>query len=147
MWKCGWLEKKEVIPYCVAQIVGAILGVWLVHLMFGLDIIQFATKSRGTIGMFFSEIIATIFLLLVIYFGVKNSKACVACLVALLVTTGYWFTSSTFFANPAVTIARCLTDTFVGIIPEHVPIFLTGQLLALLLCLRIIAKLNDKTVS
>ena len=135
-WRAGILNTQALLGYIAAQIAGAISGVWLTHLLFSLPIIQASTKPRTGLGIWVSEFIATLILLGVIYLGVKLAKEKIAMLVALTVTAGYWFTSSTFFANPAVTIARSLTNTFVGIAPIDVLGFVTAQLAAvILICL------------
>jgi glycerol uptake facilitator-like aquaporin len=131
LWRTGTLNTQTLFGYIVAQITGAISGVWLTHVMFGLPIIQVSSKSRHGLGIWVSELLATLILLGVIYLGIKFAKEKIAILVALTVTAGYWFTSSTFFANPAVTIARSLTNTFVGIHPADVVGFVASQLLAL----------------
>ncbi|MDP2070993.1 MIP/aquaporin family protein [Methylotenera sp.] len=132
-WRAGALNLQTLLSYIAAQITGAIGGVWLVHLMFALPIIQASAKPRHGLGIWVSELIATLVLLSVIRLGVKHAKEKVAMLVALTVTAGYWFTSSTFFANPAVTLARSLTNTFVGIHPSDVLGFVSAQLVAVLL--------------
>lgn len=129
-WRAGALNLQTLFSYIAAQIIGAISGVWLVHLMFALPIIQTSTKPRHGVGIWVSELIATLVLLGVIRLGVRHANEKVAMLVALTVTAGYWFTSSTFFANPAVTLARSLTNTFVGIHPSDVLGFVSAQLVA-----------------
>lgn len=130
-WRMGVLNLRALYVYLCAQFSGAIAGVWLTHLMFGLPILQQAGNARNGVGIWASEFVSTLVLLGVIYLGVKVAKDKIAMLVALTVTAGYWFTSSTFFANPAVTIARSLSNTFVGIAPEDVLGFVVAQLLAL----------------
>jgi glycerol uptake facilitator-like aquaporin len=127
------LKRKDLLPYIASQITGAILGVWMTHLMFNLPIVQTSTKIRTGLGIWVSELIATLILLTVIYLGLKYAKKHIAMIVALTVTAGYWFTSSTFFCNPAVTFARSLTDTFVGIAPQNILGFVIAQLLALVI--------------
>ena len=119
-WRAGALEIKALLAYLMAQFDGAIAGVWITHLIFSLDILQTSTKPRNGAGICLSEFIATIILLSVIHLGIKYAKNKVPMLIAMSVTTGYWFTSSTFFANPAVTLTRSLTNTFVGIAPADV---------------------------
>lgn len=130
-WRAGDLDNQTLLGYIAAQIAGAIAGVWLTHIMFGLPILQRSDNARNGLGIWASEFLSTLVLLGVIYLGIKYAKDKVPMLVALTVTAGYWFTSSTFFANPAVTIARCLTNTFVGIAPINVLGFIVAQLLAL----------------
>ncbi len=127
------LKRKDLLPYIASQITGAILGVWMTHLMFNLSLIQTSTKIRTGLGIWVSELIATLILLTVIYLGLKYAKKHIAMIVALTVTAGYWFTPSTFFCNPAVTFARSLTDTFVGIAPQNILGFVIAQLLALVI--------------
>ena len=130
-WRMGEVDLRALYVYLCAQFSGAIAGVWLTHIMFGLPVLQQSDNARNGVGIWTSEFISTLVLLGVIYLGIKVAKDKIAMLVALTVIAGYWFTSSTFFANPAVTIARSLTDTFVGIAPEDVLGFVVAQLLAL----------------
>jgi glycerol uptake facilitator-like aquaporin len=135
-WRAGALECKPLLAYLAAQFSGAIAGVWVTHFIFGLTILQTSTKPRSGSGIWLSEFLATLILLLVIRLGIKYANEKVALLVAMTVTAGYWFTSSTFFANPAVTLARSLTNTFVGIAPVDILGFISAQLLAvILICL------------
>ena len=115
--------------YVMAQIVGGLLGVWEAHMMFDLPIMQVATTDRTGAAQWFSEILATFGLLFVIFGGIKSKPDAVPTLVALYITGAYWFTSSTSFANPAVTIARGFSDTFAGISPAHIPMFIVMQLI------------------
>ena len=130
-WRMGEVDLRALYVYLCAQFSGAIAGVWLTHIMFGLPVLQQSDNARNGVGIWASEFISTLVLLGVIYLGIKVAKDKIAMLVALTVTAGYWFTSSTFFANPAVTIARSLSNTFVGIAPEDVLGFVVAQLLAL----------------
>ena len=132
-WQKGLLNVQVLFGYIAAQIAGAIAGVWLTHILFNLPIIQASTKPRHGLGIWVSEFIATLVLLCVIRIGVKTAPEKLPMLVALTVTAGYWFTSSTFFANPAVTLARSLTNTFVGIAPNDILGFVSAQFLAVLL--------------
>lgn len=138
LWRNGTLSIHGLAGYVAAQIAGAITGVWLTHLMFSLPIIQASTKPRHGLGIWVSEFVATLILLSVIRLGLKYASEKIAMLVALTVTAGYWFTSSTFFANPAVTLARSLTNTFVGIAPADILGFIAAQLLAILIICLII---------
>ena len=133
MWRAGELNRQTLFGYMAAQITGAIAGVWLTHLLFALPIIQTSIKPRHGLGIWVSEFVSTLILLLVIRLGLKYAKEKIAMLVAMTVTAGYWFTSSTFFANPAVTLARSLSNTFVGIAPADIIGFVSTQLLAVLL--------------
>ena len=134
------LKQNDLLPYIASQITGAISGVWMTHLMFNLPILQASTKIRTGLGIWFSELIATLILLAVIYLGLKYAKKQIAMIVALTVTAGYWFTSSTFFCNPAVTFARSLTNTFVGVAPQNILGFVIPQVIALIFILQIIKK-------
>ena len=134
------LKQNDLLPYIASQISGAISGVWMTHLMFNLPIFQASTKIRTGLGIWFSELIATLILLTVIYLGLKYAKKQIAMIVALTVTAGYWFTSSTFFCNPAVTFARSLTNTFVGVSPQNILGFVIPQVIALIFILQIIKK-------
>ncbi len=122
----------EVPVYVVAQIVGAVLGVWAAHLMFGESVIQISTKPRPGIAMAWSEVVATFGLLLVILNGIRHRAEAVPYAVAAYIVAAYWFTASTSFANPAVTIARSLTNSFAGISPADVPAFVAAQLIGAL---------------
>ena len=131
-WILGHLDFKKMLAYWGCQFTGAIAGIWLMHLMFSLPIIQESTKVRTGLGIWISEFVSTLVLLSVIHIGDQEAKDRVPMLVALTVTAGYWFTSSTFFANPAVAVARSLTNTFVGIAPNDVFGFLLAEILAAL---------------
>jgi glycerol uptake facilitator-like aquaporin len=138
-WKAGHLKTDELLIYWACQITGAIVGVLLTHFIFGLEIIQESSKPRSGPGIWTSEFISTAILLFVIYLGDKLAKEKIALLVSLTVVAGYWFTSSTFFANPAVTVARSLTNTFVGIAPADIAGFILAQILATALVIGILA--------
>ena len=119
---------REVPAYLAAQVFGAIAGVWIAHAMFGLPILEFSTKARAGAAQMFSEGVATFGLMLVIVQSARHRKDSVPWTVACYVTAAYWFTASTSFANPAVTIARSLTDSFSGIAPANVVGFCVAQL-------------------
>ncbi len=129
LWRLGHLDFKKMLAYWGCQFTGAIAGIWLMHLMFSLPIIQESTKVRTGLGIWISEFVSTLVLLSVIRIGDQEVKDRVPMLVALTVTAGYWFTSSTFFANPAVAVARSLTNTFVGIAPNDVFGFVLAEIL------------------
>lgn len=120
------------------------MGIWLTHLMFDLPIIQESTKVRAGLGIWVSEFVSTLVLLAVIHIGDKEAKDKVPMLVALTVTAGYWFTSSTFFSNPAVAVARSFTNTFVGIAPDNVLGFVVAEVMAALLVVGILALVEPK---
>lgn len=134
-WRAGVLNVQTLGSYIAAQFTGAIAGVWATHLIFGLPIIQSSIKPRNGLGIWVSEFLATLILLSVIRLGVKYASDKIPLLVAMIVTAGYWFTSSTFFSNPAVTVARSLTNTFVGIQAADVLLFISAQIAATLLML------------
>ncbi len=125
------LEWKDVLPTILAQIIGAIVGVFCAHLMFDLAALQISTKLRLGPAQVFSEAVATFGLILTILGCVRRAPHFTPIAVGLYITSAYWFTASTSFANPAVTIARSLTDTFAGIAPSGVLPFIGAQMLGL----------------
>ena len=128
------IEIKDFVLYLFMQFIAGISAVFIIHYIFELEhIFQISTNVRGEIPLLVSEIIATFGLLSTILFIRKHDEKSVAIGVALFITAGYWFTSSTSFANPAVTIARVFTDTFTGIAPISVKFFLIGQLVGSLI--------------
>ncbi len=142
----AFLIRREITPgvataFVVVQIIGGILGVWACHIMFDLDILQASTTNRTGTAQWFSEVLATFGLLFVIFGGIKNKPDAVPTLVALYITGAYWFTSSTSFANPAVTIARGFSDTFAGINPAHIPMFIAMQIIGVGIAAIILPKL------
>ena len=124
----GELGWGTAAAYVVAQLAFGILGAWAAHLMFGLPTLQLSVKARTGLGQGVGEFIATFGLILTILGTVRYRRDWVAPSVALYITAAYWFTSSTSFANPAITIARSLTNTFAGIAPQDVPLFIAAQL-------------------
>ncbi|MGB7432981.1 MAG: MIP/aquaporin family protein [Ahrensia sp.] len=114
--------------YIAVQIVGGLLGVWAAHLMFGLDVVQFSQKARTGGAQWFAELVATFGLIAVILLTIRAKESAVAMAVGLYITAAYWFTASTSFANPAVTIARGFSDSFAGIRPVDVVPFIVAQL-------------------
>jgi len=124
----GQFPWNAVALYAVMQIAGAILGAWIAHLMFDLPVLQLSTKIRSGAGQWFAEAVATFGLVLTIFGCVARTPSAVAYAVGLYITAAYWFTASTSFANPAVTIARALSDTFAGIAPANAPAFIAAQL-------------------
>jgi glycerol uptake facilitator-like aquaporin len=122
------LRWGDAAGYIAAQLAFGILGAWAAHLMFDLPILQLSSKARTGPGQWTGEAIATFGLILTILGTVRHRKAWVPASVALYITAAYWFTSSTSFANPAITVARSLTDTFAGIAPADVPMFVLAQL-------------------
>lgn len=124
--------------YIPVQVIGGIAGVWLCHVMFDLDIIQASGTARTGLPQWVSEGFATFGLLFVIFGGLRSRPDAVPTLVALYITGAYWFTSSTSFANPAVTVARGFSDTFAGIDPSHIAAFIAAQMIGLALSLPVI---------
>jgi glycerol uptake facilitator-like aquaporin len=118
----------EVIPYIVVQCVGAILGTVLAHLMFELAPLVIGIKERSGPSQWLAEAVATFTLVITIFGGLRYAPTAIPWLVGLVITAAYWFTASTSFANPAVTLARGFTTTFAGIAINHVPAFVIAQL-------------------
>jgi glycerol uptake facilitator-like aquaporin len=114
--------------YIAVQIAGAIAGVWAAHAMFELPMLQFSLTQRTGLGQWFAEAVATFGLLLTIFGCAARTRAAIPYAIGLYITSAYWFTASTSFANPAVTIARSLSDTFAGIAPGGVVAFIAAQL-------------------
>jgi len=121
------LSWPDAVIYIVVQIVGAVIGVWIAHLMFELPIWQVSLNARTGTGQWLAEFVATFGLLVTILGCVARTPAAVPYAVGLYITSAYWFTASTSFANPAVTIARSLSDTFTGIAPTGVFAFIAAQ--------------------
>ena len=127
------LQWPLVPIYVVSQVAGGVLGVWAAHAMFELPLWQVATTTRAGPAQFFAEFVATFGLLLTIFGCVARAPAATAYAVGLYITAAYWFTASTSFANPAVTLARAFSDTFAGIAPGGVLPFILAQLLGALI--------------
>lgn len=125
----GELAWRDAAAYVLSQFAFGILGAWAAHLMFGLPTLQLSVKARTGLGQCTGEFIATFGLVLTILGTVRFKRDWVAPAVALYITAAYWFTSSTSFANPAITVARSLTNTFAGIAPHDVPLFIVAQLI------------------
>ncbi len=121
----GW---KMAAAYVAAQIAGGVLGVWAAHAMFADPILQVSTKLRDGPAQAFSEFIATFGLIAAILGSVRFRPEATSVIVGLYITSAYWFTASTSFANPAVTLARSLSNTFAGIAPSSAPVFILAQL-------------------
>jgi glycerol uptake facilitator-like aquaporin len=124
----GGIPWRETFPYILAQILGGIGGAIIAHLMFGLPIVSLSQHGRTGPSQCFSEFVATFGLLSVVWGCSRTRSSAVPFAVGAYITAAYWFTASTSFANPAVTIARCLSNTFAGIRPVDVPSFLIAQL-------------------
>jgi glycerol uptake facilitator-like aquaporin len=130
--RCDW---RTVAAYLPAQSAGAVAGVIVAHAMFGLPLLQFSGHARDTTGEFIAEIVATLGLLLTIWGVARTRSEALPFAVAAYITGAYWFTSSTSFANPALTAARALTDSFAGIAPSSVAPFLLAQTIGVALAL------------
>jgi glycerol uptake facilitator-like aquaporin len=126
-WR-GELPWSMAAGYIAAQLIGAIAGVLAAHLMFDLPVWQFSVTTRAGIGQWLAEAVATFGLLLTIFGCAARTPASIPYAVGLYITSAYWFTASTSFANPAVTIARSLSDTFAGIAPSNTLAFIAAQL-------------------
>lgn len=141
------MKAPDAAAFIVVQAAGAVAGVWLAHVMFDLAILQASTHARSGTGQLVSEAVATCGLLLTIAGFSRHAPAQVAAGVGAYIAAAYWFTASTSFANPAVTFARSLTDTFAGIAPADVRLFLAGQgagLAAALLLERVLLVSKDQ---
>lgn len=125
----GELKANETAVYVICQIGAGLLAVIATHVMFEQNLIQISSMSRTGLSQYASEFLATFGLVFFILLGVKHNAGAVPWIVGLYITGAYWFTSSTSFANPAVTIARSFTDTFSGISPSHAPLFIVMQIL------------------
>ena len=134
----GTLPLREGALYVLAQVAGGIAGALAAHLMFDHALIELSAHVRTGPGQWVSEGVATFGLLLVILISIRVRPAATAALVGLYIASAYWFTASTSFANPAVTIARALSDTFSGIRPEDVPLFIVAQLVGGVLALALV---------
>ena len=124
----GRLSAQALAGYVTAQFLGAVLGVWLTHLMFAVPVLQVSAKDRAHPNLWLSEVVATFGLLATIALVGRKRVEAAPATIALYITGAYWFTSSTSFANPAVTLARSLTDTFCGIAPGGILPFVLAQL-------------------
>ena len=127
------LPMVTLAPYVIAQVTGGIAGTWLAHAMFDLPILQLSQHIRTGPAQWLAEAVASAGLLLTILLGLKHRADAIPMLVGLYITAAYWFTASTSFANPAVTIARALTDTFAGIRPLDAPGFIAAQIVGALI--------------
>ena len=134
----GELEPAALPGYLAAQVTGAVLGVMLAHAMFDLELLQPGERLRSGGAQWLSEGVATFGLLLTILIGARQRAAAVPALVACYIFAAYWFTASTSFANPAVTLARALTRTFAGIRPLDAPGFIAAQFAGALLALVVV---------
>jgi glycerol uptake facilitator-like aquaporin len=135
----GELPARVATLYIAAQLIGGVAGVWAAHLMFELPLWQISTTVRTGPGQWFAEAVATFGLTLTIFGCLSGAAASVPYAVGLYITAAYWFTASTSFANPAVTLARALSDTFAGIAPTGIVAFVLAQF-AGMLCAVILAR-------
>ena len=138
------IKKDLIFTYISAQILGCLLGVMLANFMFDLPFIELSSKARPGFNIFIAEVIATFGLIFIIFGSLKNGTVAVAASVATYITAGYWFTSSTSFANPAVALARTFTDTFTGINYLNTPTYIVAEIIGALLALFIIQKILFK---
>jgi glycerol uptake facilitator-like aquaporin len=129
--------------YVLAQIAGGIAGTWIAHAMFDLEILQLSSNTRSGLPQYFSEIIATFGLLLTILLGLRFRAEAIPALVGFYITAAYWFTASTSFANPAVTIARTLSDTFSGIHYGDTLLFIGAQIIGATLAMALVNLWSD----
>ena len=127
----GHLEWSELSLYVMVQFAAAVAGVAAAHLMFGLPLLEWSVKARPGVGQMWAEFVATLGLLAIVLSCVASGSRAIPYAVAAYITGAYWFTSSTSFANPAVTLARSMTNTFAGIAKADVPGFIAAQLAAL----------------
>ena len=137
----GW---RDAALYALVQLCFGILGAWAVHLEFDLPILQLSVKARAGLGQWTGEALATFGLVLTIIGTVRERPSWVPASVALYIIAAYWFTSSTSFANPAITIARSLSNSFAGIALANVPLFISGQLVGALLAAFLARQLFDR---
>ena len=142
MFLRGEGTKNQFALYVLFQILGGICGTFLAHLMFDVPVLQLSENLRSGLSQYLSEMVAIFGLVLTILLGVRFKADAVAMLVALYITAGYWFTASTSFANPAVTIARTLTDSFSGIYYGDTGFFILAQLIGGYLALRVFGYLD-----
>lgn len=143
LWKR--LDRKTLIAYWVAQFIGAIIGVYLAHLMFHQEILQASTKDRASPHLWISEVIATFGLITTIALAGKRHVEFAPLSVAAYIMGAYWFTSSTSFANPAVTVARMFTNTFCGIAPIGVLPFIAAQIVGAVLAFTLVRRISLKS--
>jgi len=140
----GEMPWSIALRYLLVQIIAAIIGVWLAHLMFDMPVLESSSKLREGPALWLAEFIATTGLLATIAGAVRFAPQSLAMLVGLYITGAYWFTASTSFANPAVTIARSMTDSFSGIAPASAPGFIAAQLAAAVIAAFALKWLFDK---
>ena len=140
----GW---RDVLPYILVQIGFGVLGAWAAHVMFDLPVLQTSLKARHGIGQWTGEAVATFGLILTIIGTARHRPQWIPASVALYIAAAYWFTSSTSFANPAITIARSMTNSFSGIAPADAPMFIIAQLVGALLAAAVGSQLFARPIS
>jgi len=141
----GLVSTATAAVLVAAQVVGGLVGVVVANLMFDLDAVSVSTHERGGSGQLLGEVVATLGLVLVVFGSLRSARVeTVAFAVGGYIAAAYWFTSSTSFANPAVTLARTLSDTFAGIAPASVPLFVLMQLVGGALGLALLAVLHPR---
>lgn len=143
----GRLDRRSLFIYWFAQFSGAVVGVLVTHVMFNQAVFQIALKDRSSPNLWISEAVATFGLICTIALAGRKHVEFAPVSVAAYVTAAYWFTSSTSFANPAVTVARMFTNTFCGIAPDGVPSFIVAQVIGAVLGFLILRKLSDHNSS
>lgn len=139
----GVVTRNQALAFILTQIAGAIAGVLLAHIMFDAALLQASAKPRSGMGQWISEGVATFGLLMAILGCLRYRPEAIPFAVGLYITAGYWFTASTSFANPAVTIARSMTDSFSGILGADVPLFIAFQLVGAFLALWFFSQFDD----
>jgi glycerol uptake facilitator-like aquaporin len=137
----GQFPWREIVPYVVAQCAGGVSGTIIAHLMFDLPPVMIGITARSGPSQWLAEMVATFALVLTILGGLRYAAQAIPWLVGLVITAAYWFTSSTSFANPAVTLARGFTTTFSGIAINHVPAFVAAQIVGAFIALLLSAVL------
>lgn len=142
--RAGEMCGRAVGPIIAAQMIGAVAGVWVAHLMFDLSVLELSTHHRAGLGQWAGEFVATFGLIATIESGKRHFPASLPGVVAGYITAAYWFTSSTSFANPAVTLARALSDTFAGIAPIDAPAFILAQVAGAAAALAVTGWLADE---
>ena len=135
------ISARNAVIYVMMQVLGGICGTLLAHAMFEMEIFQISANARSGMAQYGAEIVATFGLLLTILLGRQSRPEALPTLVGLYITAAYWFTASTSFANPAVTIARSITDSFSGIAPSDMPYFIMAQIAGALIALFVMRKI------
>ena len=138
----GGMDTITALGYVAAQVTGGVVGVFIANVMFALPPLHWSTKARSDVNLIFAEVVATVGLVLLIYGVVRSGRAhAAAYVVGGYIAGAYYFTSSTSFANPAVTVARTFSDTFAGIAPASAPAFVVAQIVGALIATGLIVKI------